>query len=225
VREAALGGELAEAQSAEGVRAGSNALRRYAADTYLNVRDATNENGYERRWHLQHAQLVGRLADLDRYATGESDHAAAAEMRAILGRYDQGFAHVTERIHRGELATPEACNGEMAAYEDEMQHVETMAADLATDHYAAAQVASVVAGSRLQRSLTAMAALVAVSVVVGIGVGVLLFAAASGRLRSSAGPSRATSGGEQPPPPSLVRQDEPSADSVSSSRPPTSYLN
>ena len=127
------------AQSAERARAGSNALRRFAEDTYLNVRDAKKESDYESKWHEQHAQVVARLADVDRYATEDSDHTAASEMRTILGRYDLGFARTTTKIHRGELTTPEGCDAEMAAYEDEMQHLETVAADLATQHYTAAQ--------------------------------------------------------------------------------------
>jgi hypothetical protein len=197
-RDDTLGAELAVAQSAERARASSNALRRFAEDTFLNVRDVAKESQYEGRWHEQHAQLLDRLADVDRYATEESDRTAASEMRTILGRYDVGFAAVVTKIRGAELTSPEACDAQMAAYEDDMQHLETVAADLAAQHYAAAQAASVVAGSRLQRSLTAMAALVAVSVVVGIGVGALLFAAVSRRLRDSASLAR---GGARSPAP------------------------
>ncbi|MGH7437236.1 MAG: hypothetical protein ACRENE_16290, partial [Polyangiaceae bacterium] len=106
-----------------------------------------------------------------------------------------------------------------------MQHLENMAADVAAQHYATAQAESVVSSSRLQRSMTAMAALVAISVVLGVGVGVLLFATKSRRRHGLATRSRAVSDGQPVPRSAVARPDPSTSATPSSSRSTTSYLN
>src|SRR5260370_19029134 len=78
-------------------------------------------------------------------------------MRTMLGHYDRGFAHVAEMVHRGELKTPEACNAEIALVKDEIHHLESMATDMATQHYEAAETSTQNVGNQSKRSRTTMA--------------------------------------------------------------------
>jgi methyl-accepting chemotaxis protein len=167
-----LEGEIRVAQNAERARASVNAMRRFEKDAYLNVTDKAKEAEYEIKWHEQHDHLVAHLSDIERYAVGDSDRQAVAEMRTMLGHYDRGFARVADQIHRGELSTPEACNVEITNYKDEIHHLEAITADLATQHYVTAESASQNVGSQSRRARTLMTlvAVVAVSLSVLIGI-------------------------------------------------------
>jgi methyl-accepting chemotaxis protein len=166
-----LEGEIRVAQNAERARANVNGMRRFEKDSYLNVNDKVKEAEYEVKWREQHEHLVARLAEIDRYAVGDSDRQAALEMRTMLGHYDRGFTRVADMIHRGELTTPEACNVEITSYKDEIHHLETITADLATQHYATAESASQNVGNQSKRARTTMTGVAGLAVAVSIGIG------------------------------------------------------
>jgi methyl-accepting chemotaxis protein len=167
-----LEGEIRVAQSAERARANVNALRRFEKDAFLSVRDKVKESEYEVKWREQHEHLIGRLADIERFAMGDADRLAASEMRTMLGHYDRGFARVTEMIHRGELTDAEACNLEINTFKDEVHRLETVVADVATQHYVAAEAASATVGSQSKRARAMMAGVASVSVLISILIAV-----------------------------------------------------
>jgi methyl-accepting chemotaxis protein len=167
-----LEGEIRVAQNAERARANVNAMRRFEKDSYLNVGDKVKEAEYEVKWREQHDHLVSRLAEIDRYAVGDADRQAVAEMRTMLGHYDRGFARVADMIHRGELTHPEACNNEITAYKDEIHHLESVTADLATQHYVAAEAASASVGSQSKRARQTMSVVATVALAISVLIGI-----------------------------------------------------
>ena len=167
-------GEIRLAQHAERARANVNAMRRFEKDVYLNVEDKTKVAEYEVKWREQHDHLTARLSDLDRYAATDADRQAVARMRVMLGHYDRGFAHVAEMIHRGELKTPEACNAEITLVKDEIHHLESMATDLATQHYEAAEASTQNVGNQSKRSRTTMAGTAAAALALSVLIGLVL---------------------------------------------------
>jgi methyl-accepting chemotaxis protein len=167
-------GEIRLAQHAERARANVNAMRRFEKDVYLNVDDKTKVAEYEVKWREQHDHLAARLSDMDRYAVADADRQAVAQMRVMLGHYDRGFAHVAEMIHRGELKTPEACNAEITLVKDEIHHLEAMAADVATQHYEAAEASTQNVGNQSKRSRTTMAATAGVAFALSVLIGFVL---------------------------------------------------
>jgi methyl-accepting chemotaxis protein len=167
-----LEGEIRVAQNAERARANVNGMRRFEKDSYLNVNDKAKEAEYELKWREQHDHLVARLSEIDRYSTGDSDRQAVAEMRTMLGHYDRGFSRVADMIHRGELTNPEACNVEITQYKDEIHHLESVTADLATQHYATAETASQNVGNQSKRARTTMTGVALVSLAISIAIGI-----------------------------------------------------
>lgn len=167
-----LEGEIRIAQNAERARANVNAMRRFEKDAYLNVDDKGREAEYEVKWREQHDHLVARLSDIERYAVGEADKQTVAQMRTMLGHYDRGFVRVADMIRRGELTTPQACNVEITAYKDEIHHLESLTADLATQHYDSAEMASQNVGSQSRRARTTMTGVAVMALSVSILIGV-----------------------------------------------------
>ncbi len=166
-----LEGEIRVAQHAERARANVNAMRRFEKDSYLNVAHRDAETDYEVKWREQHDALVARLSDIDRYSVSDSDRQAVAQMRTMLGHYDRGFLRVADMIHRGELKTPEACNIEISASKDEIHRLETLTADLATQHFESAESASQSVGSQSRRARTTMSGVAAVALLVSLSIG------------------------------------------------------
>lgn len=166
-----LEGEIRVAQNAERARANVNAMRRFEKDEYLNVADKTKVSEYETKWREQHDRLLDRLADVERFATGEADRQVVAQMRTMLGHYDRGILRVSEMVRRGELTTPQECNAEINVYKDEIHHLESLATDLATQHYETAEAASQTVGSQSRRARTTMSFVAAMSVLLSVGIG------------------------------------------------------
>ena len=137
-----LEGDISISQHAERARANLIGMRRYEKDMFLNVTDRARENDYEAKWKEQHDHLLARLADLDRATVGADDKEVVTQMRTLLGHYERGFAHVASLMHAGELKTPQACNVEIAVVKDDAHRLEAITADLAMQHFKAAEVSA-----------------------------------------------------------------------------------
>jgi methyl-accepting chemotaxis protein len=201
-------GEIRLAQSAERARANVNGMRRFEKDVYLNVTDKAKVAEYEVKWREQHDHLVARLSDVDRFASGEADRQAVAEMRSMLAHYDRGFGHVLEMIHRGELKTPEECNVEITLVKDEIHHLESTTADLATQHYDAAEAASQSVSNQSRRSRSLMSGIAAVAFALSVTIGFLFTRGITRPIADAVAASERIAQGDLSTPIAVTRGDE-----------------
>ena len=167
-----LEGDISISQHAERARANLIGMRRYEKDMFLNVTDRARENDYEAKWKEQHDHLLARLADLDRAVVGVDDREVVAQMRTLLGHYERGFAQVASRMHAGELQTPQACNAEIGVVKDDAHRLEAIAADLALQHFKAAEVSAQRVGAQATRARSTMLTLAVIATLVSLYVAV-----------------------------------------------------
>lgn len=169
-----LNGPEKMVEHSERARANIVELRRFEKDYFLNIGDREKELDYSSKWSTQREHLMGRLADLEKYAASEEDKKQISTMREEFGKYEVGFHQAQAEIAAGQIKTAEAGNVAMIPFKDSIHAMEQAAEDLGTRQEEVAMKQGEVMATFATRTVNIMFSIVGVALFLAVVVAVVI---------------------------------------------------
>jgi methyl-accepting chemotaxis protein len=142
--------------------------RRYEKDAFISLADEARREEYVKKWADTRTRLVDALAKVRRLELSAEDAQAVEAMGRHFERYATGFEATLAMARRGELASTQAANADLAKVKEAVHGMESTSEKI-NDHAAerAQAVAPLIAatqarGQALQLGFSALAILLAI---------------------------------------------------------------
>ena len=168
-----LSTDAALAKYAAAARTSIICLRRYEKDIFLCIDSKDELAKYLGRWDKEFKALTEKLDEIGKAATREKDLKNLGKMRAEVGKYKAGCAVVFEKIHNGDIKTPQAGHVASLAYKSVVDSLDR--ATLSFSDESGRRMADIVTSLRGQASHTQFMALLLIFLSVVVGTGICIF--------------------------------------------------
>ncbi len=105
-------------------RANTLGLRRYEKDFYINLASDEKKQHYFKEWSDELNSLTGRLQDMKKVVSLDSDKKMIQEIEHGLAEYKSGFLLSMDKIKSGEIKTTQQANQFIGKYKDAVREIE-----------------------------------------------------------------------------------------------------
>lgn len=184
---------LSISQNASKARIDTLQLRRYEKDMLINLWNSEKVKGYKEKWDKEHADLLARIADLEKVITDPKDKERIEQIKRDMKIYASNIAELYDLLTSRTITTVKDGNDYVNKVKDNVHGVETVARDMAAD--ASAKTASLGKEILLDsgHATLLMIILSGIAVLLGIAISMVIIRSITGPLnRVVAGLSEAS---------------------------------